>query len=87
MAYLKKYPRRFPLMHLKDRKPGSPYSYNGEADEETNVVLGKGDVGITAIMSVARQYGVKEYFIEDESSRCMTQVPESLAFLRSLPKK
>lgn len=87
LAYLKKYPRRFPLMHLKDRKPGSPYSYNGEADEETNVVLGKGDVGITAIMSVARQYGVKEYFIEDESSRCMTQVPESLAFLRSLPKK
>lgn len=87
LAYLKKYPRRFPLMHLKDRRPGSPNSSNGQADEETNVVLGKGDVGIAAIMSVARQYGVKEYFIEDESSRSMTQVPESLAFLRSLLKK
>lgn len=81
---LKKYPNRFPLMHLKDRKIGTPSTQNGHADVETNVVLGTGDVGIAAIMKAAKKAGVKHYFIEDESSRSMEQVPKSLDFLRSL---
>ncbi len=84
IALLKKYPNRFPLMHLKDRKPGTPGSMDGQASGETNVVLGTGDVGIAAIMKVAKQYGVKYFFIEDESSLCMEQVPKSLAFLKGL---
>lgn len=51
---LKKYKDRFPLMHLKDRKPGTEGNQNGHADVETNVVLGAGDVGIAAIMKVAK---------------------------------
>ncbi|MBN8577852.1 MAG: sugar phosphate isomerase/epimerase [Cytophagales bacterium] len=81
---LKKYKNRFPLMHLKDRKPGTTGNQNGHADVETNVVLGKGDVGIAAIMKVAKKYGVKHFFIEDESSRAVHQIPQSLAFLKSL---
>ena len=84
IALLKKYRGRFPLMHLKDRKPGTPNSQDGRADDETNVVLGAGDVGIAAIMKVAKQYGVKYYFIEDESPRSMEQVPQSLKFLKGL---
>jgi sugar phosphate isomerase/epimerase len=84
VALLKKYPGRFLLMHLKDRKPGTPGNQLGQADVESNVVLGTGDVGIADIMKVAKKYGVKHFFIEDESSRSMEQVPQSLAFLRSL---
>lgn len=84
VALLKKYPKRFLLMHLKDRKPGTPGNQGGHADVESNVVLGTGDVGIEAIMKQARKSGVKHLFIEDESSRSMEQVPQSLAYLKSL---
>ena len=86
VALLKKYPKRFPLMHLKDRKPGTPGNQEGRADVESNVVLGSGDVGIADIMREAPRAGVKHYFIEDESSRSEQQVPESLAFLKTLRK-
>lgn len=86
VALLKKYPNRFPLMHLKDRRHGTPGNQNGRADVESNVVLGTGDVGIAAIMQQAEKAGVKHYFIEDESSRSTTQIPLSLAYLRSLRK-
>jgi sugar phosphate isomerase/epimerase len=84
VSLLKKYPGRFPLMHLKDRKPGTPGNQDGKADDVSNVVLGAGDVGIADIMKVAKKYGVKYYFIEDESPRSMEQVPQSLAFLKGL---
>lgn len=84
VALLKKYPGRFKMMHLKDRKPGTEGNQLGHADVETNVVLGSGDVGIAAVMKVAKKYGVEKFYIEDESSRSMEQVPQSLAFLKSL---
>ncbi|MCW5909628.1 MAG: sugar phosphate isomerase/epimerase [Cyclobacteriaceae bacterium] len=84
VALLKKYKNRFPLMHLKDRQPGTEGNQNGRADVETNVVLGQGDVGIEAIMKVAKEYGVKHFFIEDESSRSVQQIPQSLQYLKSL---
>ncbi len=87
VALLKKYPGRFPLMHLKDRQHGTPDSQSGHADVETNVVLGKGDVGIAAIMKVAKKLGVKHFFIEDESSHAVEQIPLSLSFLKSLKNK
>jgi hypothetical protein len=35
-------------------------------------------------MKVAKKYGVEKFYIEDESSRSMEQVPQSLAFLKGL---
>ncbi len=87
VALLEKYPHRFLLMHLKDRKPGTPGNLDGNADVESNVVLGSGDVGIAAIMKAAKKAGVEHYFIEDESSRSVEQVPQSLAYLKTLPVK
>lgn len=84
VALLKKYPNRFPLMHLKDRKPGTEGNQFGTADDETNVVLGAGDVGIAAIMKEARKLGVKHFFIEDESSHAVHQIPQSLEYLKTL---
>ena len=84
VALLEKYSGRFPLMHLKDRKTGTAGNQKGEANVESNVVLGSGDVGIAAIMKAAKKAGVKHYFIEDESSRSVEQVPISLAYLKLL---
>ena len=84
VALLKKYPTRWKMLHLKDRRIGTPNNPNGRQDVETNVVLGTGDVGIAAIMKTAKQLGIKHYFIEDESSRALEQVPQHVAFLKSL---
>jgi sugar phosphate isomerase/epimerase len=84
VALLKKYPKRFLLLHLKDRQIGTVCDNTGQANEESNVVLGKGDVNIKEIMRAAKKSSVKHYFIEDESSRVMKQLPLSLQYLKSL---
>jgi sugar phosphate isomerase/epimerase len=72
------------MLHLKDRQHGTICNNKGYADEETNVILGKGDVNIKDVMKAAKKAGVKHYFIEDESSRVMNQLPESISYLKSL---
>ena len=84
VALLKKYPTRWKSLHLKDRRIGTPNNLNGRQDVETNVVLGTGDVGIAEIMKTAMQLGIKHYFIEDESSRALEQVPLSISYLKTL---
>lgn len=84
VALLKKYPKRFLMLHLKDREPGTKGNQEGRAPDETNVVLGKGDVGIEAIMKQAKKMGIKYYFIEDESPKAVEQIPQSLEFLRKI---
>lgn len=84
VALLKKYPTRWKSLHLKDRRIGTPNNPNGRQDKETNVVLGTGDVGIAEVMKAAMEIGIKHYFIEDESSRALEQVPQHVAFLKTL---
>ncbi|MCW3108020.1 MAG: sugar phosphate isomerase/epimerase [Segetibacter sp.] len=84
IALLKKYPTRFLMLHLKDREPGTPGNQEGRAPDESNVVLGKGDVGIADIMRQAKKIGIKYYFIEDESPKAVEQIPESLEFLSKI---
>jgi sugar phosphate isomerase/epimerase len=84
VALLKKYPTRWKSMHLKDRRPGTPNNLNGRQDKETNVVLGTGDVGIEQVMKAGVKLGIKHYFIEDESTRALEQVPQHIAFLKGI---
>ena len=85
VALLNKYPNRFISMHLKDRLKGMPDSNNGRADvEKANVVLGTGDVNIEAIVKAGHKAGIKYYFIEDESPRQWDQVPQSVAYLKTI---
>lgn len=81
---IKKYPTRFLLMHLKDRQVGTRCDLSGHAKEETNVVLGNGDVNIKKIIRAAKKTNVKYLFIEDESTSVMQQIPQSLRYLKSL---
>lgn len=87
LAIMKKYPGKFPQLHLKDRKKGTPGSPDGRGDVETNVVLGTGDIDIAGLIQEAKKQGTKYLVIEDESSRSVEQIPQSVAFIKSQLKK
>ncbi|MCU0450073.1 MAG: sugar phosphate isomerase/epimerase [Bernardetiaceae bacterium] len=85
VALLEKYPGRFVSLHLKDMKKGEPVGLTtGHADVETNVVLGTGQLDFAKLMAAAVRTGVKQYFIEDESSAVEQQLPQTLAYLKTL---
>jgi sugar phosphate isomerase/epimerase len=80
-----KYPFRWELMHLKDMRKGTPTGLlTGSSDVRNDVTLGQGILNLPAILSAARQAGVKWYFIEDESPSSEEQIPQSLVYLRDL---
>jgi sugar phosphate isomerase/epimerase len=81
---LKRYGNRFVLMHLKDMKEGTPRNLRGETDIENNVPMGQGIIQWTDVIRAAKEAGVKWYFLEDESSKSVTQIPQSLRFMQTL---
>ncbi len=84
VALLKKYGRRWKLLHVKDLKKGVAKDLTGGTSQENDVALGTGEINVAAIIREAKKIGIKHYFIEDESSRVNSQVPQSIAFLKSL---
>ena len=82
LAIMKAHPGKFPQLHLKDRKIGTPGSPDGRADVETNVVLGTGDIDIAGLIKEAKKQGTSFLVIEDESSRSVEQIPQSVAFIQ-----
>ncbi len=86
VALLKKYPERWKLMHVKDMKPGIKKDLTGLTDPEHDVALGTGQIDIEEVIRTALDVGVEYFFIEDESSRIQQQLPQSIAYLRSLEK-
>jgi len=84
LALMKKYPDKFSLMHLKDMEKGVKGNNTGHEDVETNVVLGTGQIDIAGTVAEAKKLGIEYMFIEDESSRVVDQVPQSLEFLKGL---
>jgi sugar phosphate isomerase/epimerase len=81
---LKKYGDRWKLMHLKDLRKGVKKDLTGLTSPENDVPLGTGEIDIPAILKQAKKVGIRHYFIEDESSKVMEQVPQSIAYLKSL---
>lgn len=84
VALLKKYGNRWKLMHLKDMKKGTPKNLTGGTDVENNVPLGTGEIDMAGLLKEGRKIGIAHYFIEDESSSVVDQIPQSIAYLRSL---
>jgi sugar phosphate isomerase/epimerase len=86
VALLKKYGDRWKLLHVKDLKKGTPKDLTGGTSQENDVRLGAGEIDIAGVIREANKIGIKHFFIEDESSRVNTQVPASIAYLKSLKK-
>ncbi len=84
VGLLKKYGSRWKTMHLKDLRKGTAKDLTGLTSPENDVPLGTGELDIPAILRQAKKTGIKHYFIEDESSNVMEQVPQSIRYLKSL---
>ena len=82
---MQKYPDRFVLMHLKDMRKGvKTPKFSGHEDVENDVALGTGQLDMAGILKEATKIGIKHYYIEDESSRSVQQIPESIKYVRSV---
>lgn len=86
VALLKKYKKRWKLIHVKDLKKGIKGDMSGGTPAENDVVLGEGQANFPEIFKVAKKIGIKHYFIEDESNFEMVNVPKSIAYLKGLKK-
>lgn len=83
---IKRYPKRYKTLHVKDLRKGVQGNLSGGTSVENDVVLGTGQIDIPAVIKAAKKAGIKHYYIEDESSTSITQVPLSIAYLQSLKK-
>jgi sugar phosphate isomerase/epimerase len=82
---LRRYPGRFPLSHIKDKRKGTPlHVHPRDVAEEDSVVLGTGMVDWKSFLREAQRAGMKHYFIEEEHPDAVSQIPESVRYLRSL---
>jgi sugar phosphate isomerase/epimerase len=84
VALLKKYGKRYRLMHLKDLRKGVTGDFSGTTDVNNDVALGSGQINIATVLKAAQGTGIKYYYIEDESGYVNLQVPVSLAYVKSL---
>jgi sugar phosphate isomerase/epimerase len=88
IAYLRKYPKRIQLLHLKDMKAGFEISTSpGGAEEGTNAELGDGVIDWKKLFQVAAQGNIKHYFVEHEGKMAqppLESVANSLNYLKTL---
>jgi sugar phosphate isomerase/epimerase len=81
---LEKHGARIKLIHLKDLRKGVKGDLSGKTAVENDVALGTGQLDLPTILRAAKKAGVEHYYLEDESPSIATQVPQSLAYLKSL---
>jgi sugar phosphate isomerase/epimerase len=88
IAYLRKYPRRIQLLHLKDMMAGFEISTSPDgAEQGTNAELGEGIVDWKKLFQVAAHGHIKHYFVEHEGKMAhppLESVANSLNYLKSL---
>ena len=85
LAWLRRYPDAWVLMHLKDcgrgagRIPTLPHAN----DVDWNVTLGTGQLPIAAVIAEARRLKIPYLFVEDESARVLEQAGPSGRYVRA----
>jgi sugar phosphate isomerase/epimerase len=60
-AWLNKYPKRFRLCHVKDRKKGATAT-----EKDASVVVGTGSIDYVKILKTAKKQGMEYYIVEQE---------------------
>jgi len=60
-TWLKKYPKRFRLCHVKDRKKDAPLT-----EKDASVVVGTGSINYPKILKTAKKQGMEYYIVEQE---------------------
>lgn len=61
IKWFEKYPNRFRLCHIKDRKKNAPLS-----DKDASCVAGDGEIDFAKILKVGQKNGLEYYIVEQE---------------------
>jgi sugar phosphate isomerase/epimerase len=88
IAYLRRYPTRIQLLHLKDLAPGFHVSARIDTEDmDTNAELGAGVIDWRALFQVAARGHIRHWFIEHEGTMThppLQAVERSLRYLASM---
>jgi len=66
VAYFKKYPGRFPLLHIKDMKDKPATSHELDAKMGLFAPVGRGSIDWKRIFAAAPQGGMEHYYVEQD---------------------
>lgn len=81
-AWFAKYPNRFTLSHIKDRRKGAPSS-----EKNASVVVGTGSIDYAALLQTAKKNGLKYYIVEQEAyagTTPLAAVEANAAYMKTL---
>ncbi len=82
ITWLEKYPNRFRLCHIKDRKKHAPL-----ADHDASCVAGTGAIDFPKILNVGKKNGLEYYIVEQEHYDNMTPLQaakENAGYLKKI---
>jgi sugar phosphate isomerase/epimerase len=66
VAYFKKYPGHFPLLHIKDMKDHPPVSHEFDAKMGLFAPVGQGTINWKRIFAGAKEAGMQHYYVEQD---------------------
>lgn len=66
VAYMNKYPGRFPLLHVKEERRHYPPSPTARTPRTAYAPMGQGVIDYKPIFKAARRGGLKHYFVEQD---------------------
>jgi sugar phosphate isomerase/epimerase len=82
---LRRYPHRFPLMHVKDIRKGLVLGGSpADVAEDDSVPLGTGLVNVPAALLAAQASGTEHFYLEEEAVDAVPQIRQSLKYLAGL---
>jgi sugar phosphate isomerase/epimerase len=82
ISWFKKYPNRFTLSHIKDRKKNA-----GATDKDASVIVGQGGIDFPRILKEARKQGMQYYIVEQErydNTTPIAAVEADAAYMKTL---
>jgi sugar phosphate isomerase/epimerase len=81
LAYFKRYPGRFPLVHVKDWQ-----GQGGKMDEQATRMrnVGQGDVDFKRIFAQSDEAGIKHYIVENDAAKSTDDIASSYKYLTDL---
>lgn len=84
--WLKKYPKRVVLMHLKDKAEGVAKRFDENVPRSAFKEVGAGTLDLKRILRVATETGVKHYFVEQDETPGdpLTSLKVSASYLKTL---
>ncbi len=81
LVYFKRYPGRFPLVHVKDWK-GQGGTMEDQATRMADV--GQGNIDFKRILAESKEAGIKHYFVENDAAKSIEDIAISYKYLSNL---